>query len=124
MRRRKAATPTLLRLLLLLHVFCDVSKGASAAQFSLVGAHAIAAPQPLPPPCAHIRCALPPIDAQAGLGRYCVKHSSEEDIAEITEMSAGFCNWVYRVDLVTSGPIVVKLFSPTNCGCSEPARCW
>ena len=30
----------------------------------------------------------------------------------VEEMSAGFCNWVYRVDLPRTGPVVVKLFSP------------
>ena len=31
----------------------------------------------------------------------------------VTELSAGFCNWVYRVDLpAPTGSVVVKLFSP------------
>lgn len=111
MRRRKAATPTLLRLLLLLHVFCDVSKGLvlpSSASWGRMPSRRLN--HSLRP--AHIRCALPPIDAQAEVGQILREAQLEEDIAEITEMSAGFCNWVYRVDLVTSGPIVVKLFSP------------
>jgi len=30
----------------------------------------------------------------------------------VSEMSAGFCNWVYRVDLPDREPVVVKFFSP------------
>ena len=30
----------------------------------------------------------------------------------ITEMSAGFCNWVYRIDFPGQPPLVAKLFSP------------
>lgn len=37
----------------------------------------------------------------------------QEELDEVTEMSAGFCNWVYKVDLPTPPhSVVVKLFSP------------
>ena len=74
---------------------------------------------------AHIRCALPPIDAQAEVGQILREAQLEEDIAEITEMSAGFAQPDIQVDLVTSGPIVEALQSPRQiAAAARPARCW
>jgi thiamine kinase-like enzyme len=67
---------------------------------------------------AHPQCALPSI-GEAAVGSILRKadltavHEEESSTLRLTEMSAGFCNWVYRAEVEGSPrPVVVKLFSP------------
>ena len=61
------------------------------------------------------KCALPDFDAidtDVAIKELLLKANLTAEPVATEEMSAGFCNWVYRVDVPGSGPVVVKLFSP------------
>ena len=61
------------------------------------------------------KCALPDfeaVDQTVALREILTAANLTAEPVAIEEMSAGFCNWVYRVDLPGTGPVIVKLFSP------------
>ena len=52
------------------------------------------------------------VDSQQALETLLHAANLTAEPTNVEEMSAGFCNWVYRVDLPGTGPVIVKLFSP------------
>lgn len=76
-------------------------------------------PQPLVPRRRHLappKCALPSGDSepqQVALRELLHEAGLTHEPLAVSEMSAGFCNWVYRVDMPAPvGSVVVKIFSP------------
>ena len=61
------------------------------------------------------------VDSQQALETLLHAANLTAEPTNVEEMSAGFCNWVYRVDLPDHNPVVVKLFSPLAKLRLEPA---
>lgn len=75
---------------------------AMAPRIRHVGCSRIVAPQ---------LCVLPSKQQSTALRDLLNEANLEEEPDNVTEMSAGFCNWVYRVDFPKRS-VVAKLFSP------------
>ena len=89
-----------------------LAAGTSSQYSSRHSAHQLRRQRPSP------RCVLPssPGDSEplyTALRAFLLTAGLCAQPSAVTELSAGFCNWVYRVDLpAPTGSVVVKLFSP------------